>query len=196
MRLATKHWLGKTLTAWLWKSGASATCYRIKYEDGLHIIVRFATLGRAILRTGKTRNEVVTMKYIRQNAPISVPEVLDSGVCWAGPCIVMLFLEGQTLSELIKGRSKEGRPVLNTQMSDWSLKWAYREMAYVMLELSSAIDYFELLAMQHLLHLQLQKRYAVHSEEDCWRKYIFRCLFLLDITKKPRPEHPQGSFRL
>lgn len=130
MRFATKHRPSKTLAACPWKSGAFNICYRVKYEDGLHDIVRFAALGRAILRIEKVQNEVATMKYIRQNTSISVPEVLGSGIYWAGPYIFMPFLEGETLSELIKDRSKEGRPALNPQMSGLS------EMAYVVLELS------------------------------------------------------------
>jgi hypothetical protein len=61
--------------------------------------------------------------------------------------------------------------------------------------LKSATDYFKALAMQHLLHLRLQERDAVSSEDDCRRKFIARCLFL-DITKKLCTEHPLEPFRL
>lgn len=243
MQLAEKHRPGKTESACLWRSGAFNICYRVRYDDGLDVIVRFASLGRAILRREKVQNEVATMKYIRHTTSITVPEVFGSGICWAGPYIVMSFLEGVPLSQILKDPSIEGRPVLNPQISDRSLKWAYYEMATVILELSkhefdsigalaenesgffiarrpltfnmnelmasanlpeevfpshpfrSATDYFRTLAMQHLLHLRLQQRDAVSSEEDCRKKFTARCLFL-NLMEKIFPQHPQGPFRL
>ncbi|KAI2836282.1 hypothetical protein CBS12448_11087 [Aspergillus niger] len=76
------------------------------------------------------------MEYIRHSTSITVPEVFGTGNCWAGPYIVMSFLEGVPLSQILKDPSIEGRPVLNPQISDRSLKWAYYEMAKVILELS------------------------------------------------------------
>ncbi|PLB47590.1 hypothetical protein P170DRAFT_496393 [Aspergillus steynii IBT 23096] len=67
---------------------------------------------------------------------IPVPEVLGSGICWAGPYIVMSFLEGMPLSQLLADPSTEGRPVLNPQIRDRSLKQAYGEIAVLILELS------------------------------------------------------------
>lgn len=243
MQLAKKHRPGETVSACLWKSGAFNICYRVRYDDGPDVIVRFAALGRSILRREKVQVEVATMKYIRNTTSITVPEVFGSGICWAGPYIVMSFLEGVPLSQLLKDPSIKGRPVLSPRMSDRSLKRAYREMAALILELSkhefdsigaleenergffiarrpltfnmnelmvsanlpeeafpshtfkSATDYFKALARQHLLHLRLQQRDAVSSEEDCRRKFTARCLFL-DITKKVCAEHHQGPFRL
>ncbi|RHZ55786.1 hypothetical protein CDV55_104035 [Aspergillus turcosus] len=136
MQLAEKHLPGKLVSACLWKSGAFNICYRIRYNEGPDVIVRFAALGRAILRREKVEIEVATMKYIRHTTSIPVPEVFGSGICWAGPYVVMSFLEGVPLSELLKDRSRTGRPVLNPQISDRSLKRAYREMAALVLELS------------------------------------------------------------
>lgn len=148
----------------------------------------------------------------------------------------MPFLEGVPLSQFLEDRSIEERPVLNSQISDSSLERAYREIAFLVLELSklefdavgaleenegrfsiarrpltfnmnelmastnlpkgvfpshtfrSAADYFEVLAMQHLCQ-RLKQSDAVHSEEDCRRKYIARCLFL-NVIKGLRTEHP------
>lgn len=136
MQLATEHRPGKPVSACLWKSGAFNICYRVRYADGPDVIVRFAALGRAILRREKVQNEVATMRYIRHATSITVPEVFGSGICWAGPYIVMSFLEGMPLSRLLMDPSVEGRPVLNPQISDQSLKRAYHEMALVILELS------------------------------------------------------------
>ncbi|KAB8213299.1 kinase-like domain-containing protein [Aspergillus novoparasiticus] len=136
MRLAKKHRPGKTVSACQWESGAFNICYRVRYDGEPDVIVRFAALGRAILRREKVQNEVATMRYIRQTTSITVPEVFGSGICWAGPYIVMSFLEGIPLSRLLKDPSIEGRPILNPQISDRSLKRAYREMAMLILELS------------------------------------------------------------
>ncbi|PLN75025.1 hypothetical protein BDW42DRAFT_199653 [Aspergillus taichungensis] len=223
MQLAEKHRSGETVSACLWESGAFNICYRVRYDDRPDVIVRFASLGRAILRREKVQNEVATMKYIRQTTSITVPEVFGSGICWAAPYIVM--------------------PALNPQISDRSLRRAYREMGLLLLELSkyefdaigalqkneggfsiarrpltfnmndlmvsanlpkeaftshtfrSATDYFETLAMQHFSHLQLQQRDIVSSKADRREKSIARCLFL-NLTKKLCAEHPQEPFRL
>jgi hypothetical protein len=66
MQLAKKHRPGETISACLWKSGAFNICYRVRYDNGPDVIVRFATLGRAILRREKVQIEVATMKYIRK----------------------------------------------------------------------------------------------------------------------------------
>ncbi|OQE32826.1 hypothetical protein PENFLA_c001G03137 [Penicillium flavigenum] len=115
MQLAKKHRPGEAISACLWKSGAFNICYRVRYENRPDVIVRFAALGRAILRREKVQIEVATMKYIRKTTSINVPEVFGSGICRAGPYIVMPFLEGIPLSQLLQDPSSEGRPVLNPQ---------------------------------------------------------------------------------
>jgi hypothetical protein len=84
MQLAEKHRPGETVSACPWKTGAFNICYRVRCYDGADVIVRFAALGRAILRREKIQTEVATMKYIRQITSIPVPEVFGSGICWAG----------------------------------------------------------------------------------------------------------------
>jgi hypothetical protein len=39
------------------------------------------------------------MKYIRYTSSIPIPEVFGSGICWAGPYIVMLFLEAVSFQQ-------------------------------------------------------------------------------------------------
>ncbi|GKZ30371.1 hypothetical protein AbraIFM66950_008872 [Aspergillus brasiliensis] len=229
IQLAKKHRPGKAISACLWKAGAFNICYRVRYDDGPDVIVRFAALGRTILRREKVQIEVATMNYIHKATSIPLPEVFGSG--------------GVPLSQILKDPSSDGRPVLNPQISDRSLKRACREMAVVVLELSrldfdsigaleekdggfsiarrcltfnmnelmvsanmpeevfpshmfrSATDYFQALAMQQLLHLRLQQRDAINSEEDCRRKFTARYLFL-NITKKLCGENADGPFRL
>ncbi|KAJ5782273.1 hypothetical protein N7457_004047 [Penicillium paradoxum] len=67
MDLAKKHRPGKAVSACLWKSGMI---------DDPDVIVRFAALGRAILRREKVQIEVATMRLLRYlflkcTAPVS-----------------------------------------------------------------------------------------------------------------------------
>lgn len=135
MRLAATHWAGKPTAACLWNNGSFNICYRVRYEDGLDAIVRFAALGRTIHRQEKVDNEVAIMKYLRRNTSIKVPDVLGVGRCWAGPYIVMSFIEGKSLATLLQDPGEKGRPVLNPKISDRILRRAYREMAQLLLEL-------------------------------------------------------------
>lgn len=65
MRLAKKHYEGKTVAACVWKNGAFNVCYRVKYEDNTNVIVRFAALGRSVFRQEKVENEVAILQYLR-----------------------------------------------------------------------------------------------------------------------------------
>ncbi|KAJ9369917.1 hypothetical protein DTO282E5_5425 [Paecilomyces variotii] len=136
MQHAAKHRPGELKSACLWRNGAFNICYLVRYEDGLYAIVRFAALGKAILCREKVENEVATMKYLRHITSIPIPEVFSSGISVVGPYIVMSFLEGESLSQLLKDHSAQGQPVLSPQVSNRSLRRAYREMAAIMLKLS------------------------------------------------------------
>ncbi|KAJ5266549.1 hypothetical protein N7478_009357 [Penicillium angulare] len=103
MQIAERHRPGKPVSACLWKVGAFDICYRVRYDTGPHVIVPFASLRRAICRREKAQIEVATMKWIRHNTSIPVPEGCGSGICWEGPYIVMAFLEGRPLSEMLRG---------------------------------------------------------------------------------------------
>ncbi len=135
MQLAGTHRAGKPTAACLWRNGSFNICYRVKYEDGFNAIVRFAALGRTIYRREKVDNEVAIMKYLGRYTSIPVPDVLGTGSCWAGPYIVMNFIEGESLAVLLKDPHWSGRPVLNSRLTDQVLKRAYREMAKIVLEL-------------------------------------------------------------
>jgi aminoglycoside phosphotransferase (APT) family kinase protein len=136
MQLAAKHRAGSPVAARRWFNGAFNVCYRVKYEDGFEAIVRFASLGRTMFRTEKVDNEVAVMEYLAQCTSVPVPQILGKGTCWAGPYIIMNFIEGNLLATYLKDPHKEGRPVLNPRISDRALKRAYREMSFLVLELS------------------------------------------------------------
>lgn len=137
MHLAATHRAGKPVAGCYWRNDSFNICYRVKYDDGFYAIVRFAALGRTINRREEVENEVAVMIYLRQHTSIPVPEVLGAGTCWAGPYIVMSFVEGESLATLLKDPLQKGRPVLNPQISDRALKRAYRGMAEVLLQLAT-----------------------------------------------------------
>lgn len=113
MQHAAKHRPGELKSACLWRNGAFNICYLVRYKDGLYAIVRFAALGKAILCCEKVENEVATMKYLRYIILIPILEVFSFGISVVGPYIVILFLEGELLSQLLKDCFAEGRPVLS-----------------------------------------------------------------------------------
>lgn len=60
---------------------------------------------------------------------------------------------------------------------------------------TNAADYFEDLANQHLLHLELQQNDAIIDEADCRKKYIARCLFR-KLSREISQMHGNGPFKL
>lgn len=135
MQLAEHHAQRIAKSACPWKDGSLNVCYRVKFDEGPDAIVRFAALGRTIFRAEKVEDEVTVLQYLRQNISIPVPEVIGSGDCWAGPYIVMTFMEGQMLSLAMKDPDVEDRQVLNPQISESSLRACYKGMAKFLLEL-------------------------------------------------------------
>lgn len=134
--VAAKHQSAAPTTASFYSSGAFNVCYRVRFDDGSCALVRFAALGRVKFRKEKVQNEVAIMEYLAQNTSIPVPVVLGTGSCWAGPYIVMTFVEGKLLSEYLRDPLQSGRPVLRPDINDIHLKRAYRKMAQIMLELA------------------------------------------------------------
>lgn len=62
---------------------------------------------------------------------------------------------------------------------------------------SNAIDYFDELAQQHLIHLEHQRNDAVTDEADCQKKYIARCLFRkCSREMASKLDHCNGPFRI
>jgi aminoglycoside phosphotransferase (APT) family kinase protein len=137
--LAAKHRGTTPTTASYCSNGAFNVCYRVRFEDGSYALVRFAALGRVKFRKEKVENEVAIMEYLAQNTSIPVPKVLGTGKCWAGPYIVMTFIEGKLLSGYLRDPLKSGRAVLGPKISNLHLKRAYREMAQIVLELSKPV---------------------------------------------------------
>lgn len=136
-KLAAEHHPGQLVTASRFGNGAFNFCYRVTYQDGTRVLVRYTALGRVLFRNEKVEDEVAAMKYLAQETSvcIPVPTVLGSGKCAVGPYIVMTVMEGSLMSDYLKDPTQEGS-VLNENLPVPVLKKAYSRMARVMLELS------------------------------------------------------------
>ncbi|KAJ5268768.1 hypothetical protein N7505_004526 [Penicillium chrysogenum] len=212
-KLASRHCHGTPMTALRLPNGAFNICYRVTFENGHRVLVRFTALGRVIARNEKVEDEVAIMGYVAQHTTIPVPHVLGYGKCVVGPYIVMSFIEGNPLSGYLRDSSQE-IVTLSSDIPMSVLKRAYFGMAEVLLELSkptfpsigairqdesggwivNAADYFEELARQHFHHLEFQRNDAVTDEADCRKKYIARCLFRR--ISRQISKHCSGPFRL
>ncbi|KAH0558460.1 hypothetical protein GP486_004881 [Trichoglossum hirsutum] len=135
--LASKHRSGKVVKSEYLSRGSYNHCYRVKFEEGPDAVVRFPARGKVSFPREKVDIEVSVMRYISHSTSIPVPQVLGAGNCAVGPYIVMAFVEGRLLSEYLTAPSaKTARDVLDPNISDSTLRRAYRAMAEVLIELS------------------------------------------------------------
>lgn len=134
-KLASRHCPGTPVTASRLSNGAFNICYRVTYENGHRVLVRFTALGRVIARNEKVQDEVAIMSYVAEHTTIPVPKVLGHGKCVVGPYIVMSFIEGNTLSGYLRDSSRE-ITTLSSSIPMSILRRAYFSMAEVLLELS------------------------------------------------------------
>jgi Phosphotransferase enzyme family len=90
----------------------------------------------------KLRNEVAIMQFVQQNTNIPVPTVIAYGTgtdnpTGLGPFIIMTFVEGRTLSEIMKAKTTadDGEDILDPSMEDLTLKTLYGQLVDILLEL-------------------------------------------------------------
>lgn len=134
-KLASQHCSGSPVTASRLRNDASNVCYRVTFEDGKRVVVRFTALGRVVARNEKVEDEVAVMRFLAERTSIPVPEVLGHGKCAVGPYIVMSYIEGSLLSGFLRDSSQE-TVTLNPNIPESALKKAYYVMADILLELS------------------------------------------------------------
>ncbi|KAJ5918301.1 phosphotransferase enzyme family protein [Penicillium verhagenii] len=204
-KLASRHCRDTPVSASRLHNGAFNVCYRVTFENGARVVVRFAALGRVIARIEKVEGETALMEFISQRTTIPVPKIWGFGKCAIGPYIVMSFIEGSPPSGLGFSIGAIRRDELGTwtvpkrpftfnmnrlaQFSNIPLNVFKRQ------HFKNAADYFEELAEQHFHHLEFQLNDAVISESDCRQKHIARCLFR-KICREIATEHLNGPFRL
>ncbi len=114
-------------------------------ESGEHVLIRFPSPGNVYgpWQEEKITNEVMVMSYLSENTSIPIPRVR----CWGlakesprqlGPFIIMDFVEGQDLSDLLQqpSENKEEPIVLDPDIDEAKLDFVYEQVAGFMLELS------------------------------------------------------------
>ncbi|KAJ5591701.1 phosphotransferase enzyme family protein [Penicillium hispanicum] len=134
-KLASRHCPGTPITASRLSNGAFNVCYRVTFENGHRVVVRFTALGRVVARKEKVDDEVAIMEFLGQHTTIPVPKIFGHGKSVVGPYIVMSYIEGRLLSEYLRDSSWE-TDTLSPSISMSILKTAYFGMAEVLLKLS------------------------------------------------------------
>jgi hypothetical protein len=125
-------------------AGAFNVCLQMKFSDGGSAIIRFPQPGNIRFPEEKIRKEVAIMRYIADKTSIPVPFVLhygmgDEGPVEMGPFILMDHIShahNLTAELNTPGFKREDRPILNPDIPQEKLRFAYSQMAGVLLQLS------------------------------------------------------------
>ncbi len=149
--------------------GSFNYCIAVEFEDGqedrTRWMIRLPIPGRVMDPETKIKHEVATMKYLYEMTDIPVPRIIAHGTSkenyffGVGPFIIMEYIEGKPLSEVLMGkpldelfrprtvgehlqevadraeaaRGDEDGPLLSPDISDEILTTIYRQMANVYL---------------------------------------------------------------
>lgn len=124
-------------------TGGSFNCgIRLRFDDDKpDWFVRFPMPGHSMFRDEKTRNEVAVMKYVEEHTKIPVPHIIaygmsDENPTGLGPFIIMNWVEGKKMSEILSGSTSEEREKkLDHDINTSLLKTLYGRMADILLEL-------------------------------------------------------------
>jgi hypothetical protein len=152
--------------------GSFNYCIAVEFEDGqedrTRWMIRLPIPGRVMDPETKIKHEVATMKYLYEMTDIPVPRIIAYGTSkenyffGVGPFIIMEYIEGKPLSEVLMGKpldelfrprtvgehlqevadraeaakGDEDGPLLSPDVSDETLITIYRQMANVYLELA------------------------------------------------------------
>ena len=86
-RLAYQHCGRVPVNAEHHSQGSFNRCYRVKFEDGPDVLVRYPALGRSMFRKEKLHDEVVVMDYIVSRRLFQCPKCLGQ----ASPSLVLTW---------------------------------------------------------------------------------------------------------
>jgi len=117
------------------------TC-KVRFEDDIQWMVRFAVPGKVMKGDEKVRREVATMQFIKMETSIPVPSVMAWGTSKENPLglgafIIMEFIEGEPLGKILEVLPEpESGQILRSDISDRDLDIIYRQIANILLELS------------------------------------------------------------
>jgi hypothetical protein len=125
-------------------AGAFNVCFQMIFGDGGSAMIRFPQPGNIRFPEEKVRKEVAIMRYIADKTSIPAPFVLhygmgDEGPAEMGPFILMDHIShahNLTAELNTPGLKREDRPILNPDIPVEKLRFAYCQMAGVLLQLS------------------------------------------------------------
>ena len=170
LKLASKYCNDQPCYATGVRGGAFNYCIEVVFDEDegeeAHWMMRFPIPGAVMHPEAKVRHEVAVMRYLYEKTSIPVPKIIAWGTAkdnifeGVGPFIIMEFVQGKSLYEVLKGTSIEEvfRPqsgdeylkelarkaqagegdneVLSPDVDDKALSIVYRQLAKVYLELS------------------------------------------------------------
>ncbi|KAJ5661878.1 Aminoglycoside phosphotransferase [Penicillium maclennaniae] len=166
-KLASRHCPGSIpITASRLPNGAFNICYRVTFENGYRVMVRFVGLGRVIALNEKVKDELI----VTLSLGISIP---------------ILRRAYSDIAEILLELSKPEFPKLGP----------LNKIIFERGRFSSAADYFEELARYQFFYLELQRNNIVTDKFDYRKKYIARCLFR-KLSREISKKHCRGPFRL
>ncbi|KAM3428629.1 hypothetical protein NHJ13734_008516, partial [Beauveria thailandica] len=127
------------------KAGAFNALFRMKFQDGGSAVIRFPKPGVTMFPEEKIRYEVAMIRYIQDHTTIPVPFILHWGTkeespLGLGPFIIMDYINhemdmGAALNTA--GRGPQDRPLLDPNIDPAKLEMLYRQMADILLQLST-----------------------------------------------------------
>lgn len=159
-------------------------------DDGPDAIVRFPKPGHVStpLRDEKVINEVQIMEYLRENTTIPIPRIYGWGLTAdspheLGPFIIMDFVKGSLLSDLLKDPKEEKEAILDPNVNDTILDKVYHQIADYLLQIS---------------HLQFTRIGAVTKVSGSYsvskRPLTYNMNEIVTVGDFPTHHLPEGSF--
>ncbi|KAE9964324.1 hypothetical protein BLS_008454 [Venturia inaequalis] len=116
------------------------TC-KVIFTNGEAWMVRFPIDGKVKNPDEKVEIEVATIKVIRENTDIPVPEVKAWGLASEnklelGPFIITSFIEGVSLADFLRDQNDQESRMLREDVDDVDIQTIYKQIAHFMLQLS------------------------------------------------------------
>ncbi|KAL2838565.1 kinase-like domain-containing protein [Aspergillus pseudoustus] len=115
---------------------------RLHWDDGQgDWLIRFPIPGKSMYLDEKVQREAAVMKYVAKETNIPIPAVIAYGSSaenptGLGPFIIMKWIEGRKMSELLREESDDPKEsVLDPTLDPTVLKTLYGQMADILLEL-------------------------------------------------------------
>lgn len=116
--------------------------WQLEFDDGFSTMIHIPIPQRVAFPDEKIRAEVATMRLIRENTTIPVPEIYHWGTSSEnpsgyGPFIIMEYIEhSRSLEQVIRNPADRNNG-LRKELPEKTLLKAYRQMADILLQLST-----------------------------------------------------------